>query len=55
MENMKENVLNNPAQRKAFHKICDAINGDDGQKLFFLDGPAGTGKTYLYNTLILYN
>ncbi len=27
MEEMKENVQNNPAQAQAFRKICDAIDG----------------------------
>ncbi len=49
-----ENIKKNPAQYNAFKKIIDAINILYDQRLFFLDGPAGTGKTYLYNTLILY-
>lgn len=33
--------------------ICTLENPDDyPKKLFFLDGPGGSGKTYLYNTLI---
>ena len=51
---MVQNVKNNPAQNEAFTKIQDAIEGKSTKKLFFLDGPAGSGKTYLYNTLIRY-
>jgi predicted ATPase len=56
MELMLENVQKNEMQSKAFNRIMDAVSGkpDHPQRLFFLDGPAGSGKTYLYNTLILF-
>ena len=37
-------------QREAFEKIMEAVTGNM-PKLFFLHGPAGTGKTFTYNTL----
>ncbi|KDN34748.1 hypothetical protein RSAG8_12190, partial [Rhizoctonia solani AG-8 WAC10335] len=37
-------------QREAFNKVLDSVNNDRGTT-FFLDGPAGTGKTFLYRTL----
>ncbi len=42
--------LLNPEQRSAFDKIVEAIENKTGQT-FFLHGPGGTGKTYVYNTL----
>jgi hypothetical protein len=40
----------NPDQSAAFEKITSAVSNNSGQ-IFFLHGPGGTGKTYLYNTL----
>src|SRR3989442_493333 len=41
----------NMQQREAFDAIMKAVNDDSiSEKCFFLDGPGGTGKTYLYNT-----
>ena len=40
----------NPDQRLAFDKIISAVTNSTGEA-FFLHGPGGTGKTYLYNTL----
>ena len=40
----------NPDQRSAFDKISSAVANKTGET-FFLHGPGGTGKTYLYNTL----
>ena len=40
----------NPDQQSAFDKIVDAVENKTGQT-FFLHGPGGTGKTYVYNTL----
>ena len=37
-------------QRVAFEKITSAISTRSGET-FFIHGPGGTGKTYLYNTL----
>ena len=41
--------LNNE-QRIVYNKILQSVNNEDG-KLFFLDAPAGTGKTFLINLL----
>ena len=41
-------------QRYVLDQVVDAIENDDGVKCFFLDGPGGSGKTYLYNILIQY-
>ena len=40
----------NPDQRSAFQRIGLAITNKTGET-FFLHGPGGIGKTYLYNTL----
>ncbi|KAF8235242.1 hypothetical protein L208DRAFT_1542479, partial [Tricholoma matsutake] len=40
----------NQDQRVAFDEILAAVNAQSGQT-FFLHGPGGTGKTYVYNTL----
>src|SRR6266446_6364904 len=40
----------NPDQHSAFDRITSAITNSTGET-FFLHGPGGTGKTYLYNTL----
>jgi PIF1-like helicase/Helitron helicase-like domain at N-terminus len=40
----------NEDQRKAFDTVMDAVNTGTGQ-CFFLNGPGGTGKTFVYNIL----
>jgi hypothetical protein len=40
----------NPDQRAVFDEIMHAVNNKTGQT-FFLHGPGGTGKTYVYTTL----
>lgn len=48
----KINSLNNH-QFDAFNKIIRAVDNDlEPSRYFFLDGPGGSGKTYLYSTLI---
>jgi hypothetical protein len=44
----------NYEQRQAFEAIRPAIENADAFRpsMFYLDGPGGSGKTYLYNTLI---
>jgi len=42
--------LLNTDQRHAFDKIFSSTCTQDG-RIFFLHGPGGTGKTFLYNTL----
>jgi ATP-dependent DNA helicase PIF1 len=41
----------NEEQRAAYDKIISVIDTDQGE-LFFVDGPGGTGKTYLYRVLL---
>lgn len=36
----------------AFKKIISGVDESGSNKLFYLNGPGGSGKTYLYNTLI---
>ncbi|GBM58232.1 hypothetical protein AVEN_199711-1 [Araneus ventricosus] len=44
----------NSEQRYAVYKVLHAIYEyqTDMSKCFFLDGPAGTGKTFVYSTLL---
>jgi len=45
----------NYQQKSAFDTIVSAINDEKlPHRCFFLDGPGGSGKTYLYKTLISY-
>jgi Rad3-related DNA helicase len=41
----------NEEQRVAYDDIMSSVDTDDGG-LFFVDGPSGTGKTYLYRALL---
>ncbi|XP_026411031.1 uncharacterized protein LOC113306292 [Papaver somniferum] len=53
---VRESVLNmdierlNVEQRTEYNTIVDSVNNRDG-RMFFLNGSAGTGKTFLYNTI----
>ena len=49
MANQRIPTLNN-GQCAAFDAIVNAVETKSGQT-FFLHGPGGTGKTYVYNTL----
>ncbi|KAH9834148.1 PIF1-like helicase-domain-containing protein, partial [Rhodofomes roseus] len=40
----------NANQRDAFSSIMEAVSTERGG-IFFLNGPGGTGKTYVYNTV----
>jgi hypothetical protein len=42
-------ALLNEEQRNAFDKIMASVNDSLG-KIFFLNGPGGTGKTFVYKT-----
>ena len=43
----------NPKQREIFDEIVAAVsNNQAASRFFFIDGPGGSGKTYLYNTLM---
>jgi len=41
----------NPEQRLAYDEILAAVDAGDGG-VFFVDGPGGTGKTFLYRALL---
>lgn len=45
----------NTEQRDIFDTIINAVRHDGvQQRIFFIDGPGGSGKTFLYNTLLAY-
>jgi ATP-dependent DNA helicase PIF1 len=45
----------NEHQRAAFNTILEAMEDENlDSRCFFLDGPGGSGKTYLYTTLLSY-
>ena len=51
-ENVQANEIKlNDEHRIVYNKILLSVNNEDG-KLFFLDAPAGTGKTFLINLLL---
>ena len=54
IENMaKQKELLNEDQNFAFNQIYDAVyNKVSKNQIFFIDGPGGTGKTFLYSTLL---
>ena len=41
----------NEEQRATYNEIMSSVDTEDGG-LFFVDGPSGTGKTYLYRALL---
>ncbi|KAK4521041.1 Isochorismatase domain-containing protein [Mucor velutinosus] len=41
----------NATQKHIFETITSSINSNANSSHFFLQGPAGTGKTFIYNTL----
>ncbi|WVZ73424.1 hypothetical protein U9M48_021730 [Paspalum notatum var. saurae] len=41
----------NEEQKAAYDKILSTVDTDSGE-VFFVDGPGGTGKTYLYKALL---
>uniref|UniRef100_A0A914VBN9 ATP-dependent DNA helicase n=1 Tax=Plectus sambesii TaxID=2011161 RepID=A0A914VBN9_9BILA len=50
-EDMRQRL--NTEQRTAVDQVLAAVNGGpESQRCFFLDGPGGTGKTFVYNTLV---
>lgn len=42
----------NDQQRAAFNQIMAAIDNENQRRFFYLDGPGGSGKTFLYCTLM---
>ena len=53
---MEEDVNRlNTEQRIVFNAVTTAVlEPRPSNKLFFLDGPVGTGKTFVYNTILSY-
>ena len=45
-------INDNEDQKRAFDRIMNAVHSKQGDRLFFLEGPGGCGKTFIYNTLI---
>lgn len=43
----------NPEQQRTYNSIVQAVENNRRTKLFFIDGPGGTGKTYLINVSIV--
>jgi ATP-dependent DNA helicase PIF1 len=56
-EDVEQNISQlNADQRGAYDRIMAAVypeSGYDGPTFFFVDGPGGTGKTFLWKTLLL--
>jgi PIF1-like helicase len=42
----------NPGQKAIADEILFAIEGGEEPRVYFVDGPGGTGKTFLYSTLM---
>jgi len=52
-EGLKRIMTLNSEQKTAFDTIMKAVNDPkESAKCFYLDGPGGSGKTYLYETLL---
>lgn len=54
-QQLKVNVWLNNEQRCIFDEICDSAqnpNDANKQRLFFVDGPGGTGKTFVFSAII---
>ena len=47
---MLQQLIND--QRHIHDTILTAITTNSDQNCYFVDGPAGTGKTFLYNTIV---
>ena len=47
----KESSLN-PEQKHIYERIIQALKNEIDQKLFFVDGPGGCGKTFLFNLIL---
>jgi hypothetical protein len=45
-------LIMNEDQRQIFDQVLTAINGPTTSKLFFIDAPGGTGKTFTFNTIL---
>jgi len=47
----KEKLLNND-QKRIYYDIIKAVNNEISDSVFFVDGPGGYGKTFLFNTIL---
>ena len=47
----KESFLN-PEQKYIYERIIQALKNEIDQKLFFVDGPGGCTKTFLFNLIL---
>ena len=47
----KESLLN-VDQKNIYNTIINALDDESDQKLFFVDGPGGYGKTFLFNMIL---
>jgi len=50
-EHERNHILLNSDQKKTYDAVLNSIDNNLGQ-FFFLDGAGGTGKTFLYKTII---
>ena len=48
--NRQYNMMNE-TQKKIVDEILDSLDNNRNQRCFFVDGPGGSGKTFIYNTL----
>jgi ATP-dependent DNA helicase PIF1 len=54
LQTLEQKINNkNSEQRAAFDEFKRCLDGGEN-KMYFLDGPAGTGKTYVYDCLLAY-
>ncbi|GKB09391.1 ATP-dependent DNA helicase PIF1-like protein [Tanacetum coccineum] len=51
IEHERLHPLLNPKQRLIYERVIDSVYNQRGQ-FYFVYGPGGTGKTFLYNTII---
>ncbi|PWA54758.1 ATP-dependent DNA helicase PIF2 [Artemisia annua] len=51
IEHQELHSLLNPEQRLIYEEVIEPVNGKKGN-FYFVYGPGGTGKTFLYNTII---
>ncbi|OAQ29427.1 hypothetical protein K457DRAFT_19232 [Linnemannia elongata AG-77] len=49
---VRKNGLLTSGQSHVFNTVIKAITKNTCKRLFFIDGPGGTGNTFLYNTMI---
>src|SRR6266542_1706188 len=47
----KKNLLND-GQKEIYNTVINAVNNKSNQKIFFVNGPGGYGKTFLFNMML---